>query len=106
MTSISSTHTLTERRLTLSGNQDVRNVVDLQRNLTEILPKSGAFVIDCNAIDSLDAACLQILLAAKRDAPNVVQIDAEPTSEAARWIQYSGLANQLFGKSELSVTGS
>ena len=82
-------------RLTLSGNQDVRNATELQRSLTELLSKNNAVTIDCNAIESLDAACLQLLLAAKREAQNLVQITAEPNSEAARWIQYAGLTSLL-----------
>lgn len=81
--------------LTLSGNQDVRNATELQRSLTELLSKNCVVTIDCSAIESLDAACLQLLLAAKREAHNLVHIIAQPNSEAARWIQYSGLASLL-----------
>jgi anti-anti-sigma factor len=90
-------------RLTLSGNQDVRNANELQRSLTELLSKNNAVSIDCNAIESMDAACLQLLLAAKRESQNGVQFIAEPNSEAARWIQYSGLANTLLGRPTTST---
>ena len=93
-----------QHHLKLSGNQDVRNATELQRSLTELLSKNCAITIDCSAIESLDAACLQLLLAAKREAQNLVQIIAQPNSEAARWIQYSGLASLLLGSLTASPT--
>lgn len=85
-------------RLILSGNQDVRSAVELQRSLTDLISKHNQVLIDCKDIDSIDAACLQILLAARRDSQDTVEIVAEPNCEAARWIQYSGLADRLLGR--------
>ena len=93
-------------RLSLSGNQDVRTVGELQRSLTELLSKNNGVIVDCNAVDSLDAAFLQVLLAAKREAPDLVQITANSDSEAARWIHFAGLTQSLLGTSTTTSLGA
>lgn len=84
-------------RVTLTGSHDVRSSAGLQRSLVELVSQQKRVVIDCSGIDAIDAACLQILLATKREAQEAVQILAEPDSEASKWFGYAGLTSQLLG---------
>ncbi len=81
--------------VSLSGNQDVRTAADLQRQLTDLLATKQFVVLDGTELQSIDAACLQLLLAAKREAQEKLQIMIPSDHETIGWIQYSGLANLL-----------
>jgi ABC-type transporter Mla MlaB component len=81
--------------IALNGSQDVRAAAEFQKTLLEHFAQEQTLTIDCSAIESLDAAFLQLLVAAKRERPQQLSIDAPVGSEAERWIQYSGLSNLL-----------
>ncbi len=83
--------------LKLEGCQDVRNATALQKSLSELLATGDAVTIDCSAIESLDAACVQLLVAAKREAQESLQIIAPADSEAGRWFQTAGVHPLLMG---------
>jgi anti-anti-sigma factor len=82
--------------VSLSGHQDVRNAVAFQRQLHELVLPGRATALDCSAIESLDTACVQLLIAAKREASEALKIIAAPESEFNRWIRIAG-AEKLLG---------
>lgn len=81
--------------ISLHGSQDVRSAAEFQKTLLEHFIQEQPLTVDCSAIESLDAAFLQLLVAAKRERPQHLSIDAPVGSEAERWIQYSGLSSLL-----------
>lgn len=86
-----------EYRLRLSGNVDVRVAADLHLALVDALSSEKNIVIDCTAIESLDASFLQLLLATKRTSPTPLTLKLEPHSEALKWIEMAGLKSELIG---------
>jgi anti-anti-sigma factor len=86
----------------LQGTQDVRNAAELHQKLLSALGNGQTVVVDCSEVESVDAACLQLLLAAKRENSQLV-IKADATSETAGWIRISGLADRLYAKCDTLV---
>ena len=82
------------RKLILSGACDVRSASELQSLLLEICNDDQPSFIDCNEVESIDTACIQLLLAAKRDAAEPLTIDFA-NSEAAKWFELAGVAAYL-----------
>ena len=89
----------------LQGTQDVRNAAELHQKLLSVSDHGQTVVVDCSEVDSVDAACLQLLLAAKRENPPLV-IKVDSASETAGWIRISGLADRLYAKCEPLVDSS
>ncbi len=82
-------------RFQLTGCQDVRVANELHRNLIAILNADAQTTLDCTGVDSFDAAALQLLLAAKREAPNMLAFVAPIESEAATWFRLAGVNDLL-----------
>jgi ABC-type transporter Mla MlaB component len=82
-------------RFELTGSQDVRVVGELHRNLIELLALSEPLCLDCTRIDAIDTAALQLILAAKREAAEKLEIVAESDSEAGLWFRMAGVLEKL-----------
>ena len=79
------------QRIRLAGNLDVRNASSLQSALSDMLLRGKPGEIDCCQVESLDCACVQLLLAAVRDAQGAIKVEFSPSSEAAKWFEYAGV---------------
>ncbi len=82
-------------QLELTGCQDVRVAGDLHRNLIELLALNEPVTINCVAVDSIDAAALQLLLAAKREVSEKLTIVAPEGSESVTWFRLAGAGDML-----------
>ncbi len=82
-------------QLDLMGNQDVRVAGQLHRNLIELLAHNEPVSIHCTGVDSVDASALQLLLAAKREAGDSLEIVAADDSEAGTWFRLAGVRDKL-----------
>ena len=79
----------------LAGSLDVRNANGLQGALSSLLSEEPTGKVDCSALESLDTACVQLLLAAKRDSRGAVEIVFDPAGEIAKWFDYAGATANL-----------
>ena len=87
-----------------TGTQDVRVALELQKALEQVVASGQPTIVNCSEVESLDASFLQLLLAVKRESRDLVRIEVDPESEAARWISYAGMTNQLIGASAVATT--
>ena len=87
------------QRIRLAGNLDVRSASNLQSALQDLLSQGKPGDIDCSQVESLDCACIQLLLAVARDAQGAVKVEFEPTSEVAKWFEYAGVRERLSASS-------
>ncbi len=79
----------------LAGNLDVRNASNLQSILSDLLAQGKPSEIDCSQIESVDCACVQLLLATVREAQGTIRLKYEPASEVANWFNYAGVNDRL-----------
>ncbi len=79
----------------LAGNLDVRNASNLQNVLSDLLAQGKPNEIDCSQIESVDCACVQLLLATVREAQGTIKLKYEPSSEVANWFNYAGVSDRL-----------
>ena len=84
-----------KQNVRLAGNLDVRNANSLHVVLNDMVSQGKSGTIDCSSLESLDTACVQLLLAAKRDSRGAVQIEFEQDSEVAKWFGYAGVTARL-----------
>lgn len=82
-------------RLELTGSQDVRVACELHRNILDLLAINEPISIDCTHVDSIDAAALQLILAAKREAADRLEVVAPADSEAGLWFRMAGVYEKL-----------
>jgi anti-anti-sigma regulatory factor len=82
------------RLLKLSGSCDVRMANELHSSLQEICADELPATVDCTAVESIDTACTQLLIAAKREALHPLTISFHD-SEAAKWFEIGGVASYL-----------
>jgi anti-anti-sigma regulatory factor len=79
----------------LAGTLDVRDANRLQSVLNGLLAEGQNGTVDCSALESLDTACVQVLLAAKRDTRGSVELAFDDTSEVTKWFDYAGATARL-----------
>jgi anti-anti-sigma regulatory factor len=79
------------KQLTLSGTCDVRSASELQTLLCDLLREDSPVTIHCSAIDSIDTACMQLLVAAKREATKPLLFVIDEETEASKWFNLAGL---------------
>lgn len=79
----------------IQGCLDVRNANHLQAKLIDLLASGSAAHIDCTKLESIDCACIQVLLATLRDARGPITIDVNPQSEGAKWFGFAGIQERL-----------
>lgn len=84
-----------KKSVRLAGSLDVRNANGLQGTLSSLLSEEPTGTVDCSALESLDAACVQLLLAAKRDSRGAVEIVFDHAGEIAKWFDYAGATASL-----------
>lgn len=82
------------RELKLSGTCDVRTASELRASLQELCLDELPATVDCSTVESMDTACIQLLIAAKREALQPLTISFQD-SEAARWFELGGVASYL-----------
>lgn len=82
------------RLLKLSGTCDVRNASELRASLQELCLDELPATVDCSTVESIDTACIQLLIAAKREALQPLTISFQD-SEAARWFELGGVSSYL-----------
>lgn len=99
MISLSPTTPGQSRLLSLSGNCDVRSATELQLSLVELLREELPVTIDCSKVESIDTACTQLLLAAKRESTQPVTLVYGEDCEAAKWFELAGVNNYLSNES-------
>jgi ABC-type transporter Mla MlaB component len=90
----------------LAGNLDVRNANGLQVALNEVLSQGKSGTIDCSALESIDTACIQLLLAAQSDTRGSLKVGFEPSSDAAKWFTYAGVADRLLNATSATSAGT
>ena len=88
-----------KQNVRLAGNLDVRNANSLHVILNDMVSQGKSGTIDCSALQSLDTACVQLLLAAKRDSRGSLQVKFEPDSEVSKWFGYAGVTARLLESS-------
>lgn len=81
--------------MTLSGRIDIRIVRDLQQKLGEAIETELPVVINCDAVDWMDTACMQAVLAAHCAAPDRVALTVCSESTVHEWLKLSGFAAEL-----------
>ena len=79
----------------LAGSLDIREANGLQSALNGLLSEGQNGAIDCTNLESIDTACLQLLLAAKRDTRGTVEILFDADSEITKWFDYAGTTERL-----------
>ena len=79
------------KQLTLSGTCDVRSASELQTLLGDLLREESPITIHCSEVESIDTACMQLLVAAKREATKPFVFLFEEESEASKWFDLAGL---------------
>lgn len=94
MIHVTSTENGKSRSVKLEGTCDVRVAHKLHAALQEVCSDGLPTHVDCSAIESIDTAFIQLLIAAKRDALNSFEIQCSD-SEAIRWMQLAGVADYL-----------
>jgi len=82
------------RQLKLSGTCDVRTASELRASLQELCLDELPATVDCSRVESIDTACIQLLIAAKRESSQPLTISFQD-SEAARWFELGGVASYL-----------
>ena len=82
------------RQLKLSGSCDVRIASELRSSLQELCSDELPATVDCSSVESIDTACIQLLIAAKREASQPLTISFLD-SEAARWFELGGVSSYL-----------
>lgn len=87
----------------LAGALDVRDANRLQVVLNDLLTENHGGAIDCSALESIDTACVQLLLAAKRDVRGSVEITIPEDSDVVKWFDYAGAKDRLCSNSPLST---
>lgn len=84
--------------LSLTGNQDVRNAEELRSKLLAMLQDERPRTIDLTAVETIDAAALQVLLSAKRDIGERLDFVIDQESEVAQWLRCAGAMDVLTAK--------
>ncbi len=79
----------------LAGSLDVRDASRLQVVLNDLFNNGQGGSIDCTALESVDTACVQLLLAAKKDTRGSVEIAFGDSSEVSKWFSYAGVTELL-----------
>ncbi len=79
----------------LAGSLDIRDANRLQSVLNSLLSEGQNGTVDCSALESLDTACVQLLLAAKRDNRGPVELVFDAASEITKWFDYAGVTERL-----------
>lgn len=74
----------------ICGGQDVRNAGNLHRDLLRFCSESTPIRLKCSEIDSIDASTIQLLLAAKQELGDLLQIEADGSSEIRSWLKIAG----------------
>lgn len=82
------------RQLKLSGTCDVRIASELRSSLQELCLDELPATVDCSNVESIDTACIQLLIAAKREASQPLTVSFLD-SEAARWFELGGVSSFL-----------
>ena len=78
----------------------MRNANRLHAVLNDLLSQGKPARIECGALESIDTACVQLLLAAKSDPRASVRIAFESNSEVAKWFGYAGVGERLLASGE------
>lgn len=73
----------------------MRDANGLQGALSSLLSEESTGTVDCSELESLDTACVQLLLAAKRDSGGAVEIAFDNAGEIAKWFDYAGATANL-----------
>ncbi len=84
-----------KQNVRLAGNLDVRDANSLHVVLNDMVTQGKSGTIDCSALESLDTACVQLLLAAKRDSRGSLQVEFDQDGEVAKWFGYAGVTPRL-----------
>ncbi len=79
----------------IDGSLDIRNANHLQATLSDLISRGSTAHIDCTKLESIDCACIQLLLATLRDARGPISIDVDPESEGAKWFGFAGIQERL-----------
>lgn len=89
--------------LALKGNADVSIAQQLHRQLSESIATSKTVTVDCNQLDYLDVACVQILLAAKQVSDVAVSVGLDPQTPVAQCLKHAGLLALLTGENSTAA---
>lgn len=95
MIEVATCATTNKTTVRLTGTLDVRDANRLQVLLNDLLSEGQSGTIDCSALESLDTACVQLLLAAKKDPRCSVEVAFNDGSDVAKWFGYAGVTERL-----------
>lgn len=84
------------RQLKLSGSCDVRIASVLRSSLQELCLDELPATVDCSRVESIDSACIQLLIAAKREASQPLTISFLDSEDAQRF-EHGGFSSYLGG---------
>lgn len=85
-----------------SGDLDINSASDLQRQLRESCETYATVEVDCTEVESIDTACLQVLMAAQRDYPDAFVLKVVDGSRCQTWLNYAGLSRLYQPAAELT----
>jgi anti-anti-sigma factor len=77
--------------VSLGGELDLTNVIDLEPRLDELMGESNSFVLDLSRVVFVDSAALHMLFRLVREHPTTVAIVISPGAPIARMLEIADL---------------